>query len=1179
MPHLSLSFLGPFQATLDGQPLTAFKSNKVRALIAYLAVEADRPHPREVLASLLWPDWPNREALSNLRYALSNLRQVIGDRIAQPPFLLITRDSLQFNSDSDFSLDVATFTDLIESALDPADGLADPSDLEKATELYRGSLLEGFSLPDAAPFEEWALLTRERLARQMSSALHRLTTTYTQRGDYEQAQSFARRQLELDPWDEAAHRQLMQALALAGQRSAALAQYETCRRFLAEGLDVEPAPETNELYRQISDGAFSGRAPFAPTADVPAKPPPFLDEQLVEVERPIFVARERELAQLDVFLDPALASQGRVSFVTGEAGSGKTALLQEFTHHAQLAHPDLVVASGTCNANTGVGDPYLPLREILELLTGDVEARWAAGAMTAEHARQLWNTLPLVAQALVEHGPDLIDTFVPGAPLAERATACSPGGESWLARLRELVQLKATRSVASAPQQSDLFEQYTRVLQTLSRQAPLLLLVDDLQWADLGSISLLFHMGRQLPGSRILIVGAYRPEEVAILRDGERHPLEPVVNELQRQFGGIAVNLDQAEGHSFLEAFLDSELNSLGRSFREKLYSRTRGHPLFTVELLRGMQERGDLVRDPEGRWVEGPALDWETLPARVEAATAERIGRLAQPLQRALRVASVEGKDFTAEVVARLLGTDERDMVQLLSGELDRKHRLVRSQAIHRLGSRRLSRYRFRHDLFQKYLYGKLDDVERAYLHEDVGNVLEELYGDQASEIAVQLAWHFQQAGVAEKAVHYLGQAGKRAVQLSAYEDGIAHLTRGFALLATVPESPERAEQELALQLALGIALVGPKGYASPEVKEAFSRARDLCLQMGKMSELCQTLGELAKFYYVRAEHRRARELAREELSLAQQSGDPLLAALSHWHLGFISFSLGEYTAARAHLGEINSFYDPQQHHHSFVLLGGSDAGPAALAYDTCCLWALGYPEQAEKRSEEAQALARELGHPFTMADVLSFAGCAYAAMRRDARGLTDSAEKLIRLADEKLPSWQCTATSFRGEALALSGQLAEGIAQMREGMAANEAMGTRCYCSGTLRALAQAQAAAGHIEEGLGTVTQALLSVEETEERLWEAELHRLRGELWLMQGARAEAEAALRKAIEVARRQQAKSWELRATVSLGRLLQKQGKREEARQLLAEVYAWFTEGLDTPDLQEAQALLRELS
>jgi DNA-binding SARP family transcriptional activator/predicted ATPase len=1173
MAHLSLSCLGSFQVTLEGQPVTDFKSNKVRALLAYLAVEADRPHRREVLAGLLWPDWPDRDALSNLRYTLSDLRRVIGDRTAEPPFLLVSRDTLQFNATSDHWLDVAAFSDSTTQK--------DLPGLEEAIILYQGSFLEGFSLGDSAPFEEWTLFVRERLARRMSSALHHLAAACEQGGEYKRAQSFARRQIELEPWDEMAHQQLMRALVLDGRRSAALAQYETCRRLLAEELGVEPSAETNHLYDQIRDGKLKSLVPSPPSPpDLTATLPPFLQEEPVQAERPIFVARERELSQLDRFLDLALTGQGRVVFVTGEAGSGKTALVQEFTQRIQEAHANLVVASGNCNAYTGIGDPYLPFREILELLAGDVEARWAAGAATREHARRLWNTLPLTAQALVSAGPDLIDTFVPHAALLARAMTCTqwPGRADWLIRLNKLVAGRPLGPARPSPQQSDLFEQYTRVLQTLARQLSLVLILDDLQWADLGSISLLFHLGRHLAGSHILIVGAYRPEEVAIGREGERHPLEPVVNEFQRVFGNIIVNLGQAESRSFIEAYLDSEPNWLGVAFREMLYRQTRGHPLFTIELLRGLQERGDLVRDPEGRWVEGPALDWETLPARVEAVIAERIGRLPQRVRDLLSVASVEGEAFTAEVAARVQARGERETVRCLSETLDRRHRLVSFHGIQRLGEQRLSRYRFRHILFQRYLYSTLDQAERAYLHEQVGSVLEGLYhGQESAAVAVQLARHFQEAGIADKAIPYLHQAFVRAVQVSAYEEGLAHVTQGLALVMTRPDSPDRDRQQLDFQMALGVALQGARGTYASEMKDAYLKARELCMKTGETSRLCRVLSELAIHHYVRGEHQKAREFGEQALSVAQRVNDSLLEAVSRWCLGLALFCLGDFKTAHAHFERVIAFYVPQQHHHSLVSLRGSDAGLSALAYAACTLWCLGYPDQALQRSQTALALARELNHPFSLADVLSYGGCLFNAMRRDAQALKDHAEELVRLSSDKIPVWSATGECFLGRALVLLGQVQEGLAQLREGIAVVQSIGSRIDLSRALVSWVEAQVRAGQPEAGLATLAEALALVEQTDERYLEAELARLRAELLLMQGKEAEAEASLQHAIEVARRQSAKSWELRATTSLARLWQTQGKMSEARHVLAEVYGWFTEGFDTADMKEAKALLEE--
>jgi adenylate cyclase len=1199
MTQLSIFLLGSFRVALDGEPVTGFVSDKARALLAFLAVEAERAHRREALAGLLWPNYPERSARASLRNALANVRQVIGDREADPPFLCIAGQTIQFNPEGDAQVDVSAFTESLEPV--GASSLSHPGtihELEAAVALYQGEFLEGFSLPDSPAFEEWALLKREQLQRRALAALGRLADHYERRGDYERALQFAWRRVEADPYRGVAQRGLMRLLALSGQREAALAQYETFRRLLAEEMGIAPAGETTRLCERIQAGELAPPAPV-PRAEVRVQRPAFLEEaaEREDAERPVFVARERELARLDGFLETALQGEGRVVFITGGPGRGKTVLMNEFARRAMETHPDLLVASGHCNAHTGIGDPYLPFREILSLLTGGVDPLWAAGAITRDHARRLWHILPMAVDALVEVGPDLVNTFIPGPALVRRARAYAAGETrdqvTWFTRLKELVDRKAAVPHDPSTQQSALFEQYARVMAALARERPLLLTVDDLQWVDGGSSGLLFHLSRGLAGVRVLIVGAYRPEEVAAGRpssnpgERERHPLEPLVNEFQRTFGDIAIDLARAEDRRFVEEYLASEPHRLSAGFRETLYRQTRGHPLFTIELLRGLQERRDLVQDPEGRWVEGPALDWETLPARVEAVIAERIGRLAEPLQDALRVASVEGEVFTAEVVARVQVADEREVVARLSGELDRRHRLVRAQGIQRMDGQRLSHYRFRHILFQRYLYNNLDEVERAHLHEAVGNTLEALYKDQIEEMAAiagQLAWHFQAAGIAEKAIHYLRQAGEKAVQLSAYQEGVAHLTRGLALLLALPDSDdaerrlERAQQELALQLALGIAWRSIEGYG-PEAEAAYTRARELCQQTENTSQLCQVLGKLSILHFVRAEHQKAREFAEEALSLAQQAEDPLHIALGHWYLGSVLLCLGEYTAARTHFEPMISFYEPQQHHRSLVFLRGSDAGTIALAYDACCLWCLGYPERALKQSQEALALTRELGHPFSLVEVLYFAGCLLNETRRDGQALKDDAEELISLSNELAPGWSAEGISLRGEALVMLGQVREGMAQLREGLAAYRSFRGLRHLPGRLCFLAEAQAQSGHPEEGLATLAEALALVEETGERHWEAELYRLRAELLLMQGDDTEAEASLHKAIEVARRQNAKSWELRATVSLCRLWQEQGRTDKARQMLAEIYNWFTEGFDTTDLIEAKRLLEELS
>jgi predicted ATPase len=1070
-------------------------------------------------------------------------------------------------------LDIVAFEEL--------EAQGDAASLAAAVELYRGEFLEGLYLHGCAEFEIWLVAERERWRQRVASVLGELMAHHSQRGEYDEGLRFARQLLALEPWREETHRQVMRLLAYSDQRGAALAQYETCRRVLAEELGVEPAAETTRLYEQIRDGELE--IPVSPP-HLLAQRPVFLDEE-APVERPVFVARERELAQLDGFLQKALAGQGQVVFVTGDAGQGKTALIREFARRAQAVHPDLVVASGNGNAHTGIGDPYLPFREVLSLLTGDVEARWAAGAMTSDQARRLWHTLPLAAQALVEAGPDLIDTFLPGAALVKRAVAFAPVGADWLPQLQELVQRKVALPPDPNLQQSALFEQYTRVVGALARQRPLLLVLDDLQWADAGSINLLFHLGRRIEGSRVLILGAYRPAEVALGRGGERHPLEPLVNEFKRHFGDIEVDLGQAEDRRFIDAFLNTEPNRLDDAFRQTLYRQTRGHPLFTIELLRGMEERGDLVQDQEGRWVEGPALDWETLPARVEAVIAERIGRLPERLQDALTVASVEGEIFTAEVVARVRAAEEQEMVQHLSGKLDRQHHLVCAQGIRWMDGQSLSLYRFRHILFQRYLYNNVDQVERAHLHQAVGVALEALYGGGTKEtgaiaaVAGQLARHFREAGIAEKAIDYFRQAGERAARLSAHEESIAHFTRGLELLEALPDTPERARQELPLQLALGVSLQATRGYGVPEVGRAFGRARELCRQVGETPQLFPALRLLGTFYSTRGEYQTGHEIAEQLLSLAERVENPLLVTVAHLSLGWNLLFLGEFAQAQAYLGQAITFYERQQH-QSLAFTYGFDHGVACLSFASWTLWALGYPDQALKRSQEALALAQELSHPLSMAFAHAFAGILHA-FRRDVPLAQKLAEACICLSTEhRFPYWAASGVFLHGWTLAKQGQTEKGIAQIGRGIADYQATGAEVGRSHQLASLAEAYGKAGQVEEGLAALAETLAVVNRTGERFYEAEAHRLQGELLRMQGADpAEVEACFRQAIQVARQQQAKSWELRAVMSLCRLWQEQGKREEARQMLAEIYGWFTEGFDTPDLREARVLLEELS
>jgi len=835
--RLALYLLGPPRIERDGVPLKV-DTRKAVALLGYIAATGES-HRRDSLVNLLWPEYDHTRGRAALRRTLYALRKALAGA-----WLDVDREEVGLNPCADIWLDVDQFRRHLAGCQTHGHPLSQGcpacvTPLTGAVALYRGDFLSGFGLRDSFNFDDWQFFQAEGLRRDLAGALERLERWHAGQREFGVAVGYARRRLALDPLDEEAHCGLMRLYTWSGQHPAALRQYEECAAVLQDQLGVLPREPTTALYRAIKENRTLPQPAGAPpppvkerwVADTPSPPEhlPQLPAQLRSLlergepaERPVFVAREGELGQLDEHLNATLVGKGKVAFVTGDAGCGKTALLQEFARRAQADHPNLVVAWGHGNAHTGVGDPYLPFREVLGMLTGDIEARWAVRAVTGEQALRLWHLLPLAVQALVEAGPDLLDLFVPRAALAKRAVAFTqwPGGADWLPHLEEFVT-KAPSPGNPNLQQSALFEQYTQVLRAIASQRPLLLALDDLQWADGGSTNLLFHLGRRIEGSRILIVAAYRPSEVAMGRppfslagraeeEGERHPLEPIVNEFKRAFGDIEVDLEQAEGWQFVDAFLDSEPNRLGNAFRETLYQHTRGYPLFTVELLRGMQERGDLVQDGQGRWVEGAALDWETLPARVEAVVAERIGRLPKRLRDLLTVAGVEGETFTAEVVARVEAADERETIRCLSDTLDKRYRLVSARGIRRLGDQRVSQYRFRHILYQKHLYNSLDPIQRAHLHEAVGTALEMLVGSEAEEIpaietgAAQLARHFQQAGIVEKAVGYLHQAGQKAQRLYANEEAIEYFQRALVLLEGAPpiERQRAWHQETAARL-----------------------------------------------------------------------------------------------------------------------------------------------------------------------------------------------------------------------------------------------------------------------------------------------------------------------------------------------------------------------------------------
>jgi DNA-binding SARP family transcriptional activator len=1088
MSSLKLLLLGPPRLERDNLPVE-LERRKALALLAYLAVTSE-PQSRDALATLLWPGKDETQAHAYLRRALFTLKQALRTKQIE-----IGRERIALASNSEglsaFWLDVEHFRRLLSNCAThghPPNKVCPAclSPLAEAVALYRADFMAGFTLPDSPEFDEWQFFQAESMRRDLAAALERLVRGHSAQGELEAAIPYARRWVALDGLHEPAQRSLMHLYAQTGQRTAALRQYEECQRLLAAEVGGSPEHETIALYgaikaRKIAERSLrmEDRAPSLlqhPPATLPL--PHFLSaaRQQAEPTAP-FVAREQELAELTAALASARSGAGQILFVIGGAGRGKTTLVQEFARQAQAADAELLVVSGYGNAHTGSGDPYLPFREALTMLSGEVEAKWAGGLITTEHARRLWQALPLTLPALVEHAPDLVGSFVPDKGVRERAATFALPDAPWF---KQVAALESTKAGAKLAQQQ-IFAQYTAALTIIARARPLLLILEDLHWVDSASSSLLFHLSREVGRSRMLIVGTYRPDEVAVSRGEMAHPLADVLSELKRWHGDIWLDLGkvvEAEGRRFVQAYLDTQPNRLDPVFRQALFQRTGGHALFTVELLREMQERGDVHQDEHGQWIEGPAIDWITLPARVEGVIEKRIQRLANELQAILTVASVEGETFTAEVAARVQQVNERQLVQQLSRELDKRHRLVAAHILAWLGQQRLSLYRFRHQLFQQYVYHNLAEMERAYLHEAVGSALEAIYGEQTGQVAVQLARHFEQARLWEKAVMYLLQAGERAARLSANQEAIAHLTKGLMLVQSLPETPERAQTELELQIALGNALMATKGYAAAEVEQTYNRAWELCQQVyaGETSQSFPILYGRWILYLTRGEHQTAHQLAQEFLELAQQQQDPAIV-VAHQCMGWC-FCMGELVSARAHFEQIAALYNVEQH-RPLTFQYGQDPGMAGLSGRALVLWLLGYPEQARRSSDQAILLGREASHAHSLAGCLHFSSVFHAFCQEPlvAQELTE--EAIAICSKQGLAGWLAWAMVIRGWALAKQGQGEAGVAQIRQGLAAVRAAGAEVARAYQLTLLVEAYQSVGKPEAGLRVLAESVSQV----------------------------------------------------------------------------------------------------
>jgi tetratricopeptide (TPR) repeat protein len=443
--------------------------------------------------------------------------------------------------------------------------------------------------------------------------------------------------------------------------------------------------------------------------------------------------------------------------------------------------------------------------------------------------------------------------------------------------------------------------------------------------------------------------------------------------------------------------------------------------------------------------------------------------------------------------------------------------------------------------------------------------------------------AHHYTEAGAHEPAIDYWQRAGRQAVKRSAYLEAIQHFSKGVEVLLTLPQTPERDRHELTLRISLGASLSMTRSVVAPEVEKTYLRARALCQHVGDTVQLSRVLFVLWNIYWSRAEHEPARDFGEQLLALARQVNTPTTFLVAHNALGCTLFWIGAFESAQTHLEQALDF-DASQAREEGTAGDATFARVATRCLSAFTLWALGYPEQARLRMDDALHLADDLSHPYTTSFASHYAGVLYDWCRQLHDTLEQAEAEFALAIEHSFSFWLPAAILNRGVALAGLGRRREGLKPLQEGLAFWRAMGSINASPMYLGWLADVSARLGRTADARVALTEALTLVNESGERCYEAELYRLKGELMQLVdceswGEEGTSEECFLKALTIAQSQQAKSWELRAATSLARLWQSQGKRQEAYELLQPVYGWFTEGFDTADLKEAKAILNELA
>jgi TOMM system kinase/cyclase fusion protein len=821
------------------------------------------------------------------------------------------------------------------------------------------------------------------------------------------------------------------------------------------------------------------------------------------------VGREQEMALLRERWVQVKDGLGQAVLLSGEAGIGKSRLVQVLKEHVAV-EPQAWLTPCQCSPyyqNTAL----YPMIDLLER----VALRFAREESPPHKVSKLEGFL-------VQYG----------LPLAEAVPL--------FAALLSL-PLSADYAPLTLPpeqQKQKLLHALLTILLRIAVQQPLLFVMEDLHWVDPTTLELLSLLVDQGPTARILVLLTFRPDFNPPWT-GRSHLTQITLPRLPRH---QAAEMTGRVAHR----------KALPAEVVGQVVAKTDGVPLFVEELTKMVLESG-LLQEREDRYELTGPLPPLAIPTTLHDSLMARLDRLAA-VKGMAQLGATLGREFSYELLRAVSPWDEGTLQRGL-------HQLVEAEFLYQQGLPPHATYVFKHALIQDAAYQSLLRSMRQQHHRHIAQVLEAQFPELCETQPEMLAHHYTEAGLLAQAVPYWQRAGQCAVQRSAYVEAIGHLNKGLELLPTLPDNPERIQQELVLQTMLGPALMNIKGQAAPEVEQTYARARELCRQIGDAPQLFPVLWGLWYSYLVRAELQTARELLPQLLSLAQSAQDSALLLAAHRSLGQNLTFLGELLPARDHLEQALTLYDPQQH-RALALRYGQDLKVVCQSWAALVLWLLGYPDQALQQGHEAIALAQELAHTYSVVYALNWITMLHLS-RRERQAAQERAEGVLAIGLEYgIAMFTASGTLWQGWGLATQANLPdrsgeEGVAQMRQGLEAWLATGAGVFRPYYLALLAEAYGRAGQIEAGRDVLAEALTVVEKTAERYWEAEIHRLKGELLLRQAIshQHQAAACFQQALDIARRQQAKSLELRAAMSLSRLWQQQGKRAEAYQLLVEI------------------------